>query len=269
MKKAVLLFSLSICIMFLYAQNEDAYSPPDKSTNKIYWGIETGIKTFNSQIPDYNFIREEAVYYFGYYDNYSEISLLTYLPFVSLKGEYRTLSDKLWLSAGINYSAMTSLMGKAGYSHDESDYLYLVLSQSENDTYYYRIEEIGENDHYIGIPIDFRYSPFIPRFFRLYFKLGFDLNFKVASKQSIVFYEAAMQEHEEAVLALFDQPNNFYSTGTLGIGFQLGKQNRPNFRIEADFPTFVLTPKAFGLMDHDFGGGGRISFVLPLKNSEK
>jgi len=64
---------------------------------------------------------------------------------------------------------------------------------------------------------------------------------------------------------LFDKSTDFYATATLGLGIQFGRRDKPNIRIEGDFPTFLLTPEAFGLMDHHFGGGGKISFILPLK----
>lgn len=247
-----------------YSQNENKNSNLNKNANKLYFGIETGIRTFNSLSHEYDFIREEATYYYGYGYNYSKLTWLSYAPFVSLKAEYRFMADKLWLSAGINYSSFHSLMSKSGNSQNHTDYFYIMLSQSQNESYYYRINEIQETNHYVGIPIDFRYSPFLPRFFRLYFKIGFDLNLKINTKQSVDFYESEMNKHEGEVLDLFDQPNNFYATSTLGIGIQLGKQDKPNFRIEADFPSLILNPKAFGLMEHNFGGGARISFVLPL-----
>ena len=245
-------------IMMLYSQDMNKNS----SINKFYFGIETGIRTFDSQSHEYDFIREEATYYYGY--GGSKLSWNSYSPFVSIKGEYRSLSDKLWLSSGINYSSFHSVMGKSGNSQNQIDYFYILLKQSEKESYYYRIKEIQETNHYIGVPIDIRYSPFLPRFFRLYFKLGFDFNFKIASQQSVDFYEARMNKYEEEILALFDKSNSFYAASSFGIGFQLGKQNKPNIRIEADFPSIVLTPNAFGLTIHNYGGGGRICFVLPL-----
>lgn len=264
MKRTTLLLLLSMFMIILYSQNENENSNPNKNANKLYFGIETGFRTFNSLSHEYAFIREEASYYYGYGNYYSKITWMSYAPFVSLKAEYRSLSDKFWVSAGVNYSSFHSLMGRSGNSQNQTDYFYIMLSQSQNESYYYRIKEIKETNHYIGVPIDIRYSPFLPRFFRLYFKLGFDFNLKVAAKQSVDFYQSEMNKHEDAILDLFDQPNSFYATSTLGVGIQLGKQNKPNFRIEADFPSLVLTPKAFGLMEHSFGGGARISFVLPL-----
>lgn len=264
MKKTTLLLLMSMFMMMLYSQNENENSNPIKNASKFYFGIETGIRTFNSLRHEYDFIRAEAAYYYGYGNSHSKITWMSYAPFVSLKAEYRSWYDKLWLSAGINYSSFHSLMGKSGNSENQTDYFYIMLSQSQNESYYYRIKEIQETNHYIGVPIDIRYSPFLPRFFRLYFKLGFDFNFKIATKQSVDFYKGEMNKHEGAILDLFDQPNSFYAISTLGIGIQLGKQNKPNLRIEADFPSLVLTPKAFGLMEHNFGGGARICFVLPL-----
>jgi hypothetical protein len=251
-------------MMTLYSQSETISSSSFKETNQFYFGIETGIRSFASENNDYDFIRAEATHYYDEY-YYNGYSALTYAPFVSLKAEYRSMSDKFWTSAGINYSSFNSIMGNYGYSTGQSDYFYIMLNQSQDASYYYRVKEISETNHYIGIPVDVRFSPFVPRFFRLYFKLGVDFNFKIASKQSVDFYDPDMSKYEGAVLNLFNQPKSFYATGNLGVGIQLGQQNKPNIRFEADLPSFLLTPKAFGLMDYYAGGGARICFILPLK----
>lgn len=253
-------------MMFIFAQGNES-STPEQIKNRFYFGVEAGIKTFDYRSRDYSFIREEATYFYGNYENYSQIASMTYMPIFVLKAEYRMLSDKIWLSGGVDYSFMNSSQSRISQSQYDTDYLYVLLNQDQNDTYYYRVKEVEARDQYIGIPIDIRYSPFLPRFFRLYFKLGFDVNFKIASKQNVVFHDSEMNTHEEDILNLFDESKPFYSTGSLGVGFQLGKQDKPNFRIEADFPTIVITPEAFALMDHSFGGGVRMSFVLPLKSN--
>jgi hypothetical protein len=264
MKTIILFFILGVSVVTLNAQPQIEKPPQDIKTNKLYFGIETGFSTFNSSNNEYDFIREEATY-FGYYNGYSEITLSSYAPRLSIKAEYRAIADKLWLSTGIAYSSMSSFFSKSENSQTQNDFFYLMLRQSQNESDYYRINEIDETIYYIGIPVDIRYSPFLPRFFRLYFKVGFDLNFKVATKQSIDFYDVGMKKHEKAILELFDQPGNFYADGNFGVGFQLGKQNKPNFRIEAEFPSLVLNPKTFGLVTHDFGGGCSLSFLIPLK----
>ncbi len=266
MKRLILLLFLGMVVLTIYAQEEEGPSPWGKHINKWYFGIEAGIKTYNSQGTEYDFIREEAVYYYGYYNRNSQISWMSYVPRFALKAEYRAEGDRVWISSGIDYSFMNSSLGKIAYSYDDSEYFYLMLEQLQDETYYYRIREVGESSHYLGIPLDIRYSPFVPRFFRLYFKLGFDVNFKLASNQRVVFYDDGMADKEEAVLDLFDQANLVYATGTAGVGIQLGKQDRPNIRLEANFPTLVFTPGAFALMEHKLGGGCLISLVLPIKS---
>lgn len=266
MRSMIPAICLSICMFCSYAQESEVETLPVRPDNRLYFGIEAGIVTFDNQGIDYDFIREEAVYYFGYYDNYSQISLKSYMPVFTLKAEYRAFSDRLWLSGGIGYAFMKSSMGEINRTQNETDYLYLLLDQHQDETYYYRISSIEGTDHYIGIPLGIRYSPFVPRFFRLYFKLGIEAGFKISSNQSVRFFDAKMKPYEDAVLDLFRKPKTFYSSGSLGIGFQLGKQDRPNIRIEADLPLVVFTPEAFALMEHEMGGGLNLSFILPLKS---
>ncbi len=260
MKRTALILLLCINIIMLYSQDKNENS----RSNKFYFGIETGVKMFDSQSHEYDFIREEAAYYYGYGNGSAEMRWISYSPFASLKIEYRSLSDNFWISTGVNYSSFHSIMGESGSSADQTDYFYVLKSQNDNDSYYYKIKEVQEINHYVGVPLDIRYSPFKARFFRLYFKLGFDFNFRVASTQSVDFYEAQMNKYEDDILDLFEESNSFYASTTFGVGIQLGKPNKPNIRIEADIPSIMLTPNAFGLMTHNYGGGGRISFVLPL-----
>jgi hypothetical protein len=265
MQKKFLILWLSLGSLMVSAQSEDITSIPAKKKHQIYLGIEGGSRSFETKSRDYEFIRAEAVYYFGYHNNYSQLSWLTYAPFVALKAEYRSHNDKFWLSTGLRYSSIKTIMDSYSDYANNTDYFYVMLNQNQQETYYYRINEIRETNQYMGVPFEIRYSPFKPRFFRLYFKLAIDLNFKLANKREIEFFDPAMKIHEKEIAGLFDQPGSFYAGGDLGVGIQLGRQNKPNFRFEGDFPSFVFTPEAFGLANNTFGGGVRISFIYPLK----
>lgn len=252
--------------MTLYSQSDTVdLSLSQKKPFIHYLGIEAGIRAFNPESQRHDFIRQGPSSLPNYYntDGYWEE---TSTSFISLTAEYRFPTNKVWLSSGIRYSSMNSIVNKIGSQANEISYFYVILKQDNNNSYYYRVKEITEKNQYIGVPLDFRYAPFSPRFFRLYFKVGFDFNLKVGTNQNVDFVESGMNENKEEIIALFDKPNNFYATSTLGVGIQLGKPNKPNFRIEGNLPSFVLTPNASGLVKHNFGGGGTISLLIPLKN---
>lgn len=254
--------------MSLYSQSGDSIPSSSKIKSYIhYLGVEVGTKSFNPGYQEFDFIRQGPSSFPYYNNNYgSNYGEITFTSFISVIAEYRFPSDRFWLSTGIKYASMNSTLGYGEGGGSQTDFFYIMLNKDQNNTYYYRINEISEHNQYIGVPLDFSYSPFLPRFFRLYFKIGFDFNFKIATKQSVDFEDSGMKNHEKEITKLFGRPDNFYATTTLGIGVQFGRQNKPNVRIEGNFPSFVLTSENSGLVKHSFGGGGRISLLIPLKN---
>jgi hypothetical protein len=192
---------------------------------------------------------------------------MCYNPVASVKFEHRVLNDKLWLSTGINYSNINLSMSKYG-SSQEDNYFYIVLNQEQenNEVYYYTIKEIKETNHYAGIPVDIKYSPFSSRLFRIYFKMEFCVNYQLSSKRNVVFYEPEMEKYETEILDLFNQSKSIYFTESIGAGLQIGKSDKPKLRLEIHYPAFISSDKSFSLMDLTFGGGFNCSFVLPLKN---
>ena len=265
MQKTILILLLSLGCLMVSAQNENNTSVSPKKKHQIYLGIEGGSRSFDTKSRDYEFIRAQAVYYFGYHNEHSQLSWFTYAPFIALKAEYRSYNDKFWMSTGLRYSSIKTIMGSYSDYANNTDYFFVMLSQNQEETHYYRINEIRETSQYVGVPVEIRYSPFLPRFFRLYFKMAIDLNYKLANKREVEFFDPAMKFHEKEIAGLFDQPGSFYAAVDFRVGIQGGRQNKPNLRLEGDFPSFVLTPEAFGLADNTFGGGVRISFIFPLK----
>ena len=255
-------------MMTVYSQSETSITPSTKKKTYIHSiGVEAGFRGFTPGNNEYDFIRQGPTsfpyYDDGYNGSYGETISTS---FISVIAEYRFPSDRFWLSTGIKYTSMHSKISNADNTNNETDFFYVLLNKDLNNTYYYRVKEISEQNNYIGVPLDLSYSPFLPRFFRLYFKVGFDFNFKISTKRNVDFQDAKMENNEDRIINLFDKPNNFYATSTVGVGFQLGRQGKPNIRIEANLPAVILTSKASGLIDHNVGGGAKISFFIPLKN---
>lgn len=247
------------------SQNATEIPSTPKNPN-FYIGIETGFNSFSSEKNDFDFIREEASYYYNDYNSnsYSTRSNAIYL---NIKAEYRTPSDKFWVSAGLSFTEFTSQIGKFGYSTSPSDFFYIKLNSELNETHYYRINEIQETSNYVGIPVDIRYSIYKISHIIFYLKLGVDFNFKLSTERSIDFETSSMKGYEQEILDLFDYPSNFYSSGMLGGGMQLGRQDKLNIRFEANLPSVILTPTAFGLLDPTIGGGCSISLLIPIKTN--
>jgi hypothetical protein len=126
------------------------------------------------------------------------------------------------------------------------------------------VDHIREFSNYLGVPVSVRISPYKVRFVRLYFKLGLDINVLMSSSRKVNFYKQSMEYREAEILDLFNEPVDYYSTISPGVGFQLGKQNKPNIRFEANVPTFLISPQKFTFVNTYFGGGFNIVFLYPL-----
>jgi len=268
MRKASLLLLFCSCIFAGYTQNDTVKQQAIKRHSNIYLGIEAGGKTYEYQERKYDFIRETQSYdyYHCYGCNYT-MELTNFLFSAAAKAEYRPPKSKFWASAGISYSALYSSATMGDYSQYGTDYFYVLLSQNGNESYYYRVKEINETDQYIGIPVEVRYSPFWQRFFWPYFKIGIDGNIKVATERHVEFKDKGMGGNEQAILDLFEQPENFYAMASAGVGIQLGRRNKTQFRIEADAPSVVLTQKAFAFMDYEYGAGAKACIILPINKN--
>lgn len=266
MKKISLLILLCLNTLFLFSQNTQETGIGKIPGSRIYIGIETGIKTYNAVERDYDFIREVASYSSGYYGGYSALSLRSYSSYVAINAEYRSLSNRLWVSTGIQYSTINSSISKNPGSLHRSEYFYILLNQQDNDSYYYRISDIAYKSQYIGIPMDINFSPLTSKYISFFVKLNADLNFRVATDKQASFYHEEMNSKEQEILGRFDEPKNFYATVGFGGGMQIGQKNRANIRLEADLVSVMLTPEAFGLVDQNTGIGCNVSFLIPINN---
>ncbi|PLW98849.1 MAG: hypothetical protein C0593_04525 [Marinilabiliales bacterium] len=257
----ILMLFFGTCIS---AQSISTDHEPEISVPGLYIGIESGIKTFNTFEKEHEFIRESASYYYGYSYRYSALSLMSLSYYASINAEYRMLDNHLWVSGGISYSTMNASIAKYSGSDSHPDYFYVLLNQQDNESYYYRISELRFLSHYIGIPLDFNFAPITSKYFQLYGKIGMDLNFRVNTNKRATFYNEEMNSYEPEVLALFEDPQNFYALAGFGGGLQIGQKNKPNIRFEMDLLSFVLTPDALSLVEQNVAFGGNISFLIPL-----
>jgi len=263
MKNLLLVLFISFsAILFAQTENEERKSFT-KSPKQLYIGLEGGMNYYSCTEPDYSFIRAQS----NQYESYSTTTLHWFFNqhYINALAEFRLVNDKFWVSTGLRYSGINAALGKlyAFDSNDEFFYIHLDNTDDQN-TNFYRVVYIQENINYLGIPLSVRYSPFLPRFFRLYFKAGMDINFLISKKNEVKFHDDNLQYRENEILVLFDESENYYSTVSLGVGFQLGKQNKPNFRIEANFPTFLISPDSFSYLHPNFGGGFNLVFLYPL-----
>ena len=264
MRKNIILIIMLLFGTSISAQNISSGGNDDISIPGLYIGVESGMKTFNTFEKEHDFIREAASYYYGYHYRYSALSLMSFSYYASVNAEYRMLNNHVWVSGGLSYSAMNESMAKYSGSDSHPDYFYVLLNQQDDESYYYRVSEVRFVSHYVGVPLDFNFAPITSKYFQLYGKIGLDMNFHINTNKRATFFNEEMNLYEPEILALFNDPKNFYAPAGFGGGLQIGQKNKPNIRFEMDLLSFVLTSDALSLVEQNVAFGGNISFLIPL-----
>ncbi len=266
MKKQILilLFLFGLSQLSIAERNFSDGESTTKLLPQLYINISAGNHFYYCQNPDYDFIRAGTSYYSYSYDS-KTLSWFFDQIFANIKLEYRFYDDRFWISSGFRYSNLISSLGRYSYYGSSTDFFYVTANNSENTSNFYRVQNIDYSAHYLGLPLELRYSPFDIRFFRLFFKAGTELNFLLNENNNVTFYSSGMDENKEAVLNLFNSSPDFYGNFYLGAGIHLGKPGRTGIRLEANFPVFPFSSGSFGLVEPTFGGGVELSIVVPLK----
>jgi hypothetical protein len=162
---------------------------------------------------------------------------------------------------------MESSLGKESYWSNSSDFFYLLFSQEGTKTEYMKVKEIDQVTGYIGIPLELKIYPYIKERktnIYVYYKIGSDFNFRIHSRTSAVFSNDAMEQYEDAIGDVVEKPWSFYSSVHLGIGFRIGKHEKPGVNIEFLYPAAIWGQDKQGLVNPEGGGGVQVNVRLPF-----
>jgi hypothetical protein len=258
--KSVFLFYFFLCFFskFTWAQAQE-------ETRLMYVGIETGMTFIESDITNMNSIRGDVPSYSNGYSTNS-LTTLTYKSFIGIKSEIFSLNDRFGLSAGLRYSGIISSLGKGDYMANSTNYFYWLYSQDGVNTEYLRVKEINQKSKYIGIPVELRFFPARrPHLFRIYAKLGVEINCLLQTKTDVVFYDNAMDPYKNDIIAKIEKPSTFYSSIYGGGGIRIGRDLKPSVSLEICMPYLFLTPESTGLVNPIFGGGFQLNVQIPIK----
>ena len=225
-----------------------------------FLGVEAGINFYEHDIPEMHFIRAQSTFR-GEED--INLSGNSYGYYSSLKGEY-FLSERFTFQSGIRYSIIYTSIHKAVDWSSKTDYFYVFANTEGNDSFYYKIKSIENDVHYLSLPLEFRYFIMPDYLFRLYVRVGADVGFKIYSQPEVSFKSSELLAESETIMQNFDKPNPVYLSGNLSIGWKIGRAGKPNFNIEAIFPTFFMNEMNSGLLQPLFGGGLRMSLQIPF-----
>ena len=258
MKIRLLIFIYFLCFYFGYSFAQE--------TRQKYVGIEAGMTVMGSEMSNMDYVRGNIS---DYYDGYSTNSLtsLTYRSFVGIKYEIYSLNDRFGLLGGLRFSRMNSSIGKSDYWTSGTNYFYWLYRQEGINTEYLKVKEINQTSDYIGIPLELRFFPAKrPHLFRLYFKLGAEINYLIQTQKDLIFYNHTMDPYKQDLLEKVGQPKTFYSSLYGGGGIRFGKDMKPSVSIEMCMPYLFLTSESAGLVNPIVGGGFQVNIQIPIKS---
>jgi hypothetical protein len=165
---------------------------------------------------------------------------------------------------------MYSSIGKNSYWGSSTSFFYWLYLEDGLNTEYLKVKEIDQKSDYIGIPLGIRFFPARrPYLFRMFFKLGAEVNYRLQTKQDIVFYDEAMNPYKTDLTAQLTKPTNFYSALYGGVGIRIGRDLKPSVSIEVCTPYLFLTSKSAGIVNPIFGGGVQLNIQIPIKSKVK
>jgi hypothetical protein len=225
--------------------------------------IEGGADFISGEPPEKGYIRADVNQYSVDYVTTTLRGLL-HKSYIGAKGELRILNGKVGLLSGLHYTRMVSSIGKEAYWSENPDYFYLLLRQEETKTDYLKVREINQVTGYIGIPLELRIYPYKPRGITVYYKVGSDFNLRLHSATKAVYYDKTMDQFDDKIGDVVEDPWTFYSSFHLGVGFRIGKDEKPGVNLEVLVPVAIMAGHKSGLVNPEAGGGFQINVRLPF-----
>jgi len=246
-----------LVVVSLYKTNLNA-----QITQK-YLNVDMGITGFVNELPDNLKIRGDVPkYYYGNEPSTKMVNGYMHKQFLGLKAEI-VIRDKFGWSVGVRYSQMKSSITKNNKDYG-NDYFYLVTNETATSSEYMKVREINQSSNYVGVPIEFRYFPYMPRKFRVFIKLAAEGTILLQTKTNVKFGDEAMAKNENDVTRNISNPAKLSSLLYGGFGIKYGQKSKPSVSIEFSGPAWFASYKSNGMLNPVVGGGVQINIQIPI-----
>ena len=250
-------FFISLIILCVLSKNVLS-----QETRLKYLELEGSMTLIDGTIANSNLIRSDAPGPYSYNISQNTYSSIFNYSF-GIKHEIFSNNNKFGFLAGIRLNILNSTIGNG------SGYFYVITKQTGLNTEYLKVREFSQNSFYLGIPLEIQFLPFHTPKFKMYGKLGGEVNILVRNNNEVAFYDVTMNAFKNEVNFYFINPHTFYTVFYLGSGIRLGRLTKPGVSFEWFVPFYISNSKTFGLINPNGGGGFRINFQLPYQSNKK
>jgi hypothetical protein len=197
--------------------------------------FETGFERIScDKDKEYDYLRAIPESYKSNYDPYStavESNMSRVHAAVKIE---KSFLPKLAFATGIRYTYLESHLEK----NQSPQYFYLLFRQTGTTTEYLTVRNIEQRTHYIGIPIEVRYSPFSGHLFNLFCTAGSDVNLRISSSNDVTFHDETMDVYESDVSDIVGRPDAIFMSAYAKVGVMIGKEN-PWASVSAMLPVYL------------------------------
>jgi len=229
----------------------------------LLFGAEAGFISSMNELNNNDHIRGYVSYPMGYYS--SSIISASDRIFFGLKGESIFGENAHWaIATGLRYSRNSDVISDNSLHYNSTGYFYWKYSEDEEKTEYLKIENIYQNSHYLGLPVELKYFISVPVKLRLYLKMGAEFNLLLANRSKIDFRNPDMKGYESTVSDQIADPNTI-SLALYGAGgFKYGYDDNISVSMELVAPHVNLIPSDNALVKSYAGAGFQINVQYPF-----
>lgn len=204
---------------------------------------------------------------YEYSYNYDKLTAQTTVFYAGIKPEYH-FSKQFSIASGIRFTQLYSNFTGVGRN---GNYFFLRTTDANSpQTEYYRIKTIEEENYYLTIPLEGKYTFFQWGRVGFFAKLGYDLGYLIHSKSSIGFQQDEMQQYENEVFEKVDvKVNSHYSTVNSAFGINYSTKNGWIYNFDLYGVTHLFTENNSSLININKMSTIQISLMIPIQKNKK
>ena len=233
-----------------------------QKSERFILSFDYGTKGLTSELSEVWPIRQDVGYYYNNGFN-SSVNLGSWMNYAGISPEYVFFDNKLSVSSGLRFINFYSEVVKSDY--DNGGYYFLRVKSDGVVTDYARIRAIKEETNYLGIPLQFKFTPFDFHYISLYVKLSAELAYRISTSTDIEFKDAKMASYQNAVLQdLNVGVNKVYSSVYASLGARYRLSDKIYCSLDVFLPAFYMTKNNSSLVNITNISGVQFSLDIPI-----